>query len=65
MNELKLNRNELNVLIYALNSMNLQEELQFEKQGVSVLTIYNKIYTLWESLYNNKKTVDLIASDDQ
>jgi hypothetical protein len=65
MNDLKLNRNELNVLIYALNNMNLQEEIKFEKQGVSVSTTYNKIYSLWENLYNNKKTVDLVESDDQ
>jgi hypothetical protein len=65
MNDLKLNRNELNVLIYALNNMNLQEEIKFEKQGVSVSTTYNKIYSLWENLYNNKKTVDLVESDVQ
>ena len=65
MNDLKLNRNELNVLIYALNNMSLQEEIKFEKQGVSVSTTYNKIYSLWENLYNNKKTIDLVASDDQ
>ncbi len=65
MKELKLNRNELNVLIYALNRMNLHEELQFEKQGISVPQTYSKIYTLWESLYNNKKTVDLVATDAQ
>ena len=65
MNDLKLNRNDLNVLIYALNNMSLQEEIKFEKQGVSVSTTYNKIYSLWENLYNNKKTIDLVASDDQ
>ena len=65
MNDLKLNRNELNVLIYALNNMSLQEEIKFEKQGVSVSTTYNKIYSLWENLYNNKKTVDLVESDVQ
>jgi len=65
MNDLKLNRNELNVLIYALNNMSLQEEIKFEKQGVSVSTTYNKIYSLWENLYNTKKTIDLVASDDQ
>jgi hypothetical protein len=65
MNELKLTRNELNVLIYALNLINIQEELQFEKQGVSVPQTYNKIYTVWESLYNNKKTVNLVAASAQ
>jgi hypothetical protein len=65
MNELKLTRNELNVLIYALNSMNYQEELNFKKHGVSVPEVYDKIYTLWEQLHNNKKTIDLVGTSAQ
>lgn len=65
MNELKLTRNELNILIYALNRMTFNEELQFERQGVSVPQTYSKIYTVWEQLHNNKKTVDLVAMDSQ
>jgi hypothetical protein len=65
MNELKLTRNELNILIYALNRMTFNEELQFERQGVSVPQTYSKIYTVWEQLHNNKKTVDLVAMDAQ
>lgn len=65
MNELKLTRNELNVLIYALNRMTFNEEIKFERQGVSVPQTYSKIYTVWEQLHNNKKTVDLVAMDAQ
>jgi hypothetical protein len=60
MNELKLTRNELNVLIYALNSMNYQEEYNFKKQGVSVPEVYDKIYTLWEQT-QKKQTVLKLA----
>jgi hypothetical protein len=55
MNELKLTRNELNVLIYALNNMNYQEEYNFKKQGVSVSEVYDKIYTLWEQTQKNRQ----------
>lgn len=65
MNKLKLTRNELNVLIYALNSMNYQEEHNFKKQGVSVPEVYDKIYTLWEQLHNNQKTIDLVGTSAQ
>ena len=45
-----LTREELNVLMFALNNMSLIDEDDFEKNGVSIGTLYNKICTAWESL---------------
>ena len=46
--ELKFSKEELNVLLFAINSMSLHEEEDYEKQGVSISSLYNKIYSAWE-----------------
>jgi hypothetical protein len=48
--EVKLTKDELNVLMFSLNNMGLVDEEDFVKQGVSVFGLYNKIYTAWEQL---------------
>jgi hypothetical protein len=48
--EVKLTKDELNVLMFSLNNMGLVDEEDFVKQGVSVSGLYNKIYTAWEQL---------------
>jgi len=48
MTEVKLSKEELNVLLFAINSMSLSEEEDYEKQGVSMSALYNKIYSAWE-----------------
>jgi len=48
MNEVKLTKNELNVLMFSLNNLGLIDEEDFIKQGVSVSGLYNKIYAAWE-----------------
>lgn len=51
--DVKLNRDELNVLLFALNSISLRDEEKFNQNGVSVSSLYNKIYSSWE-LSENK-----------
>ena len=48
--QIKFSKKELNVLMFSLNNMSLIDESQFELNGVSVGTLYNKIYTAWESI---------------
>jgi hypothetical protein len=48
---MKLNYDEVNVLIFALNNMSYLDEQKFEDQGVSVSELYNKIYGQSESLW--------------
>jgi hypothetical protein len=50
--DVKLTQDELNVLMFSLNNMGLDDEEYFVKQGVSVSGLYNKIYTAWETLKN-------------
>ena len=51
MSKMKLNYDEVNVLIFALNNMSYLDEQKFEDQGVSVSELYNKIYGQSESLW--------------
>lgn len=49
MYDLKVTKSELNVLLFALNNMSLVDEAQFEEDGVSIGTLYNKVYVGWKS----------------
>jgi hypothetical protein len=60
MSNIKINCDEANVLIFALNNVSYLDEQKFEGEGVSVSELYNKIYTVWEKLYTNSKTVDFV-----
>jgi hypothetical protein len=60
MSNIKINCDEANVLIFALNNVSYLDEQKFEGEGVSVSELYNKIYTVWETLYTNSKTVDFV-----
>jgi hypothetical protein len=62
MSKMKLNYDEVNVLIFALNNMSYLEEKKFEGQGVSVSELYNKIYAVGQELYTNSKTVDFVGT---
>ena len=59
---MKLNYDEVNVLIFALNNMSYLEEKKIEGQGVSVSELYNKIYAVGQELYTNSKTVDFVGT---
>lgn len=48
--EVKLTKDELNVLMFSLNNLGYRDEEDFVQQGVSVSALYNKIYTAWEQL---------------
>lgn len=48
--DIKLSKEELNVLMFSLNNIGLIDEEDFVKQGVSVAGLYNKIYSSWENL---------------
>ena len=48
--EVKLTKDELNVLMFSLNNLGYRDEEDFVQQGVSVSGLYNKIYTAWEQL---------------
>ncbi len=51
--EIKLSREELNVLLFSINNISLYDEEDFEKRGTSISALYNKIYSAWE-LSENK-----------
>jgi len=46
--DVKLTKDELNVLLFALNNMSLHDEEDYETKGVSISALYNKVYSAWE-----------------
>jgi len=48
MTEVHLSKEELNVLLFAINNMSLHDEEVYDKKGISVSALYNKIYSAWE-----------------
>ncbi len=47
----RLNRKELSILIAALNNLSHHDEATLEEStSVSIAGLYNKLYTVWESL---------------
>jgi hypothetical protein len=53
MNEdfIRLNRKELSILIASLNNLSRHDESTLEEStGISISGLYNKLYTVWESL---------------
>jgi hypothetical protein len=47
--DVKLSRDELNVLLFALNNMSHSDEAIYEQKGLSMSALYNKIYSFWET----------------
>ena len=57
--QLALTKEELGVLLLALNSIDLRDEEDFMKQGISASKLYRKLYECWEELdeeYLNKNS---------
>jgi hypothetical protein len=53
MNEdfVRLNRKELSIILAALNNLSRHDETTLEEStNISISSLYNKIYTIWESL---------------
>jgi len=44
----QLSKKELSVLIHALNTLSSRDEKLFENGGISVSSLYNKLYSIWE-----------------
>jgi len=57
--QLALTKEELGVLLLALNSLDLRDEEDFMKQGISASKLYRKLYECWDELdeeYLNKNS---------
>ena len=48
--QMSMTKEELGVLLLALNSIDLRDEEDFMKQGISACKLYRKIYEAWEAL---------------
>ena len=48
--QLALTKEELGVLLLALNSIDTCDEEDFMKQGISASNLYRKLYEAWEEL---------------
>lgn len=46
--DVKFTKEELNVLLFALNNMSHSDEAIYEQKGLSVSALYNKVYSAWE-----------------
>jgi len=46
--DVKLTKDELNVLLFALNNMSHSDEAIYEREGLSMSALYNKVYSAWE-----------------
>ena len=57
--QLALTKEELGVLLLSLNSLDIRDEEDFMKQGISASKLYRKLYECWEELdeeYLNKNS---------
>ena len=57
--QMGLTKEELGVLLLALNSIDTCDEEDFMKQGISASKLYRKLYECWEELdeeYLNKNS---------
>ena len=48
--QLALTKEELGVLLLSLNSLDIRDEEDFMKQGISASKLYRKLYEAWEEL---------------
>ena len=63
--QLALTKEELGVLLLSLNSLDIRDEEDFMKQGISASKLYRKLYECWEELdeeYLNKNSQPLLTS---
>ena len=57
--QMGLTKEELGVLLLSLNSLDIRDEEDFMKQGISASKLYRKLYECWEELdeeYLNKNS---------
>ena len=57
--QLALTKEELGVLLLSLNSLDIRDEEDFMKQGISASKLYRKLYEAWDELdeeYLNKNS---------
>ena len=65
--QLALTKEELGVLLLSLNSLDIRDEEDFMKQGISASKLYRKLYECWEELdeeYLNKNSQPGLTSDE-
>ena len=65
--QLALTKEELGVLLLSLNSLDIRDEEDFMKQGISASKLYRKLYEWWEELdeeYLNKNSQPGLTSDE-
>ena len=65
--QMGLTKEELGVLLLALNSIDLRDEEDFMKQGISASKLYRKLYEAWDELdeeYLNKNSQPGLTSDE-
>ena len=65
--QLALTKEELGVLLLSLNSLDIRDEEDFMKQGISASKLYRKLYECWEELdeeYLNKNSQPGLPSDE-
>ena len=48
--QLALTKEELGVLLLSLNSLDIRDEEDFMKQGISASKLYRKLYEAWDEL---------------
>ena len=65
--QLALTKEELGVLLLSLNSLDIRDEEDFMKQGISASNLYRKLYECWEELdeeYLNKNSQPGLTTDE-
>ena len=65
--QMGLTKEELGVLLLSLNSLDIRDEEDFMKQGISGSKLYRKLYEAWEELdeeYLNKNSQPGLTSDE-
>ena len=48
--QMGLTKEELGVLLLSLNSLDIRDEEDFMKQGISASKLYRKLYEAWDEL---------------
>ena len=65
--QMSMTKEELGVLLLSLNSLDIRDEEDFMKQGISASKLYRKLYECWEELdeeYLNKNSQPGLTSDE-
>ena len=65
--QLALTKEVLGVLLLSLNSLDIRDEEDFMKQGISASKLYRKLYEAWEELdeeYLNKNSQPGLTFDE-